>query len=244
MAAVDAIPSCLQAGRTAQIRRRVTPTADIFATGANTSARLERLGGEIPVLMVDDIFADPLAVREMALSLPYEPAGAYYPGRKARVPQGNGSLGNFLRKVVGLVTREYLPVLPRFPDGLRYTTPCGAESDFAITDLRPNELSKEQSRPHIDQVPVFGLVYLNEQDRGGTLFFRPRSQAGTPTPRSGYQVESDEFVDVYGRIEGRFNRLAIYPGFILHSGEIKGDWISNGERLRAPRLTQRIMFYF
>ncbi|MFL6734891.1 MAG: DUF6445 family protein [Sphingomicrobium sp.] len=92
-------------------------------------------------------------------------------------------------------------------------------------------------------MPVFGLIYLNEEDRGGTLFFRPRSRVAPTTGRQGYQTQSDEHVELCGRIEGRFNRLAIYPGFILHSGEVKGDWIENEERLTAPRLTQRIMFF-
>ena len=222
----------------------MTDAADLFATSPQARAQVERLGGEVPVLLVDDIFADPLRVRETALSLPYEPAGAHYPGRNARVPPGNESLTKFLRKVVALVTREYLPLLPPFPDGSRPTSVRGADTDFAITDLRPEELTNEQTRPHIDFVPVFGLVYLNEQDRGGTLFFRPRSHTEKPTPNRGYQVASDEFVDLYGKIEGRFNRLAIYPGFILHSGEIRGDWIRSDERLNAPRLTQRIMFFF
>lgn len=222
----------------------MTEGDDIFATSTNARAQFARLGGQIPVLLVDNIFADPLRVRQTALGLPYEPAGAHYPGRKARVAAGNKSLTDLLSKLVALVTREYVPMLPPFPDGRRPTPVRGADTDFAITDLHPDQLSREQSRPHVDDVPVFGLIYLNEQDRGGTLFFRPRSHADQPTPRRGYQVEPDEFVELYGKIEGRFNRLAIYPGFILHSGEIKGDWISGEERLREPRLTQRIMFFF
>ena len=218
--------------------------AYIFATASNARLQPQWLGGEIPALLVDNIFADPLAVRQAALGLTYEAAGAHYPGRKARVPPGNASLTNFLRKVVGLVTREYLPTLPPLPNGRRLTAIRGVDTDFAITDLKPEELTQEQTRPHVDAVPVFGLIYLNEQERGGTLFFRTRSHTDPPTPGRGYQVDSDKFVERYGRIEGRFNRLAIYPGFILHSGEIVGDWISGEERLAEPRLTQRMMFFF
>lgn len=220
----------------------MTDSDDLFATSASPQALMDYLGGQIPVLLVDNIFADPRRIRETALGLPYEAAGAHYPGRKARMREGNESLGNFIRKVARLVTQQYLPQLPPFPDGRRPTHIQRVESDFAITDARPSELTREQTRPHIDHVPLFGLVYLNEQDRGGTLFFRPRSKAA-PTPRSGYQTDSDEFAEVVGKIEGRFNRLAIYPGFVLHSGEVKGDWIEGDERLSAPRLTQRIMFF-
>jgi hypothetical protein len=89
-------------------------------------------------------------------------------------------------------------------------------------------------------VPIFGLVYLNQEERGGTLFFKPRQ--GPAAERHGYQTTSDGAFELCGRIEGRFNRLAIYPGFIPHSGEIAGPWIEGEERTRHPRLTQRLQF--
>lgn len=220
----------------------MTESDDLFATSDSVSVQLDRLGGQIPVLLADNLFADPDRVRETALGLPYEPAGAYYPGRRARLPQNHAGLQQFVRKIAGLVTQAYLPQLPPFPDGRRPNRIQKVETDFAITDAHPEALTGEQTRPHIDHVPLFGLVYLNQVDRGGTLFFRPRSNTAPP-PRSGYQTESDDFAELVGKIEGRFNRLAIYPGFILHSGEVKGDWIESDERLKSPRLTQRIMFF-
>lgn len=222
----------------------MAPSDDLFAVNPKARAQLVPLYGQLPALLVDDIFVDPRRVREAALNLPYQPGGAHYPGRTARMPPENKSLGDFIRVVVQLIERTYLPALPAFADGSRLTKIRSVDTDFAITDLQPAELTREQSRPHIDGVPVFGLVYLNEIDRGGTLFFRPRRHTGAPARRHGYQVESDEFIEVCGKIEGRFNRLAIYPGFIHHSGEIKGDWIDSDERLKSPRLTQRIMFFF
>ena len=90
-------------------------------------------------------------------------------------------------------------------------------------------------------MPIFALVYLNIDDRGGTLFFR---QTGGPAarPAPGYLTESRDGFALRGRIEAVFNRLAIYPGFVPHSGDISGDWIRSGERHRSPRLTQRLMF--
>ena len=164
------------------------------------------------------------------------------PGRKAQLPEGHESLGNFLRKVCGAVERDYLPRIGSLPDGRRPTSVRRVDTDFAITDVHPSELTKEQTRPHIDHVPFFELVYLNPQDRGGTLFFRAKSEVAPSAGRTGYQVESDDFVQLCGKIEGRFNRLAIYPGFILHTGEVKG-WIETQARFDEPRLTQRIMFF-
>lgn len=218
-------------------------THDLFAMGESPTVTVGHIDGQVPYFAVDGIFRDPAAVREAALALPYSQGTAHYPGRVARFPPDNPSLIGFLKKVVTVVARDYLPRLPALPDGSKLTRVRGIDTDFAITDVPPDRLSLEQRRPHIDAVPVFGLVYLNEEPRGGTLFFRPKTAAPPSLDRTGYPTRSDEELEISGRIEGRFNRLAIYPGFILHSAEIEGGWIESEERLQKPRLTQRIMFF-
>lgn len=161
----------------------------------------------------------------------------------ARFPADDPSLRQFLHKLVGIVTDQFLPRLPPARNGQSLSRVRGVDTDFAITDKHPSELSSYQRAPHTDSVPVFGLVYLNEEPRGGTLFFRPHGHAAGADFRSGYP-RSDEQLEVCGHIEGRFNRLAIYPGFVLHSGEIEGDWIDKEDRFTSPRLTQRIVFFF
>jgi len=108
--------------------------------------------------------------------------------------------------------------------------------------VHPNQLSAVQQAPHVDPVPIFGLVYLNEPERGGTLFFN-RSGPARNTTRSGYFSVGDAEYSLVGKIEGRFNRLAVYPGFVPHTGEIAGEWISTDERFSNPRLTQRFVFF-
>jgi hypothetical protein len=218
-------------------------SGDLFETGAAAQLSGGYIDDRIPYFVIDGIFADPSALRMAALALPYSPGTAHYPGRVARFPAGDPSLTEFLRKLVDLVAREYLPRLPSLPQGGRLTRVRGVDTDFAIIDAHPSELSALQRAPHTDAVPVFGLVYLNEEPRGGTLFFKPRGQAAGAAERSGYP-RPDEQLEVCGHIEGRFNRLAIYPGFILHSGEIQGEWIESDDRFISPRLTQRIAFFF
>lgn len=217
---------------------------DLFATGAAPQLSVGYIDGRIPFATVDGVFADPRAVRAAALALPYSPGTRYYPGRIARFPEGDPSLEAFIRKVAGLVTRDYLPRLPPLPGGARLSAPRAIETDFAVTETPPDQLNEGQRQPHTDAVPVFGLVYLNEEPRGGTLFFKPRDAVQADVEASGYPSRDHHRFEVCGHIEGRFNRLAIYPGFIFHSGEIDGGWIATEAGVSAPRLTQRIMFHF
>ena len=219
-------------------------TKDLFAIGAAAQLSDGLIDGQVPYLTIDNIFAQPSDVRAAALALPYSTGTAHYPGRIARFPPGNPSLTEFLKKLVELVTREYLPRLSSAAGGECLTRVRGVDTDFAIIDRHPSELSPIQRAPHTDAVPVFGLIYLNEKPRGGTLFFKPRGQGGVDgANRAGYP-RSDKQLEVCGHIDGRFNRLAIYPGFIHHSGEIDGGWIESDERYSSPRLTQRISFFF
>lgn len=215
----------------------------LFAIATETQVSGGHIDGRIPYLTIDGVFADPSAVRAAALALSYSQGTAHYPGRVARFPAGDASLTQFLRKLVELVTNQYLPHLPSARNGQKLTRVRGVDTDFAITDKHPSQLTAHQRAPHIDAVPVFGLVYLNDPPRGGTLFFRQHGHPAGADFRSGYP-RADEQLEVCGSIEGRFNRLAIYPGFVLHSGEIEGDWIENDDRFTYPRLTQRIMFFF
>jgi len=215
---------------------------DLFATSDSAEANFDVMDGAIPVLLVDNIFRDPAAVRDAALNLPFSPGTAHYPGRVARFPPGDPSLTGFLKKVVSLVQAKYLPHMPILPNGHRLSGFRGLDTDFAITDFHPDQLSSNQRKPHVDAVPVFGLVYLNDPPRGGTMFYRQRKE-GELTPGDGYPTAEGNEVELCYRVEGLFNRLAIYPGFVLHSGEIEGDWIKNEDRFRNPRLTQRIQFF-
>lgn len=219
-------------------------TKDLFASGSAPQVSFGLIDGQVPYLTVDGVFANPRAVREAALALPYSIGTAHYPGRVARFPAHDASLTSFIQKVVTLVMREYLPRLPRLPDGRQLSSLRGADTDFAITDTHPDQLSAAQRQPHTDAIPVFGLVYLNEEPRGGTLFFKRRPMLQSDADASPYPSRFDERYEVCGHIEGLFNRLAIYPGFIPHSGEIEGEWIGGQARFTSPRLTQRIMFYF
>jgi hypothetical protein len=211
----------------------------------NPAARPEMLllGDRLPVLIVDDLFVDAHAVRESALQLQFRAPPYPYPGRLGEPDNQEPSLKAFLASVLDLVNREYLPRIPTIREnGQPITRFRRIQADFAVTDVHPDELAPVQRAPHIDPVPIFGLVYLNQTDRGGTLFFE-HSGAPAAAARAGYFSVGDAVFSLVGKIEGRFNRLAIYPGFVPHTGEITGDWITTDERFKDPRLTQRLVFF-
>ena len=212
---------------------------NLFDVSPTAEARFELVADAFPVLLIDDIYARPDDIRAAALSLDFEPPPDPYPGRVASPPSGNASLDRFLRRMLDMVNRDYLP---RLPGELRVAPLARLHSDFAIVDVHPDDLADRQRIPHTDPVPIFGLVYFNHEPRGGTLFFRNVADTPGSAPSPGYLTDSRDGFELAGRIEPAFNRLAIYPGFVPHSGEIAGDWIRSDERFTNPRLTQRLLF--
>ena len=63
-------------------------TAPFFALDAGARPSLQRVGGRLPVLIVDGFFKDPAAVRAAALRLPYHPPDYPYPGKLGVVQEG------------------------------------------------------------------------------------------------------------------------------------------------------------
>lgn len=215
----------------------------LFSINPQARPRLQLIGGQIPVLLIDDVFSDPAGLRQHALGLEYRPPDYFYPGKLAKIDESDQSLRRLVDSILALVNREYLPRIPPISGGGRQVTSFARiQTDFAITDLHPDELQATQRVPHTDPVPIFGLVYLNEVDRGGTMFFRNAQPNEPEEQRTGYFTSDDPGFEFVGKIEGIHNRLAIYPGFVPHSGEIGGDWILNDERFTSPRLTQRLAF--
>lgn len=215
---------------------------DLFQLRPGLSFRFELIADGLPVMFVDNLYQRADEIRETALSLDYGPAPFDYPGRVAPAPRDNPSLNRFLGELLALVNGQYLPRVPIAADGKRIEAFSRMHTDFALVDTHPDDLRKPQRAPHIDPIPVFGLVYLNHEDRGGTLFFRRTGESGATTDKRGYQTESGGGFELCGRIEPAFNRLAIYPGFVHHSAEI-GNWIETEDRFTSPRLTQRLMFF-
>lgn len=215
----------------------------LFEIRPDIAPRFEVLGGRIPALIVDDFLEQPEQVREAGLGLAFEPPPYPYPGGIAQIPAAWSSIDRLKAIVLDLVNDLYFSRLPSInKDGAPIERLTTVLADFAMIDVPPQELSQRQRIPHVDAVPIFGLVYLNAEDRGGTLFFAPRHAAAHSSAGAGYVTATNDDYELLGRIEGKFNRLAVYPGFIPHSGDI-GNWIQTPARTEAPRLTLRLPFF-
>jgi len=214
----------------------------LFALSEGIDLRVERLGDAIPVLIADNVYAHPDAIREAALGLRFGEPGNPYPGKIAP-PQEDPSLAAMIAWALRTVNQLYIPrISPLSQDGAPVSAFGKIETDFAIVDTHPGDLQPWQRIPHLDPVPVFGLVYLNREERGGTLFFEQVAPLTRELPDPGYISGDTDHFRLRGRIEGRFNRLAVYPGSVPHSGEIAGSWIEGEQRFTSPRLTQRLLF--
>lgn len=214
--------------------------SDLFRLSPQRRLSVEMIGGKFPVVLVDGFYERPDEIRSAALSLQFQkPTGGGYPGKLARIPS-DPSLRDAVETVARFANAEFLMRAPIRQRGELITSLRVSDTDFAIVDMHPDELEPMQRKPHLDPVPVFGLVYLNHEDRGGTLFFRQLAET-TGQSAPGYPSCSNQPFELLGKIKAKFNRLAIYPGFVPHSGEIIGDWIRGEERFTNPRLTQRFL---
>nr|WP_295638210.1 DUF6445 family protein [Novosphingobium sp.] len=190
------------------------------------------LGGE-PLVVIDDFFPDPDALRAAALAASFVPARNTYPGVRAPLPDCYWS-SDRLDTMSAMIEQAF---------GL-----AGAiamiDASFSIVTTPADQLSVAQRLPHCDAfVPnQIALVhYLSLDCLDGTAFYRHRS-TGFETiseqhrqmyfaqvdfelrhlgmPAAGYIVGDTPMFERIASVEGRFNRALLYRGKQLHSGAI------------------------
>lgn len=210
-------------------------------------ARVELVAGSIPVLYIEDFYADPYMVREEGLRASFDRSGALYPGRHARLETAAA------KQVVQHVCRLLTTLGDRVYDAASTIT------DFSILTTRARDLIGPQKHPHVDPTPVLGLVYLNPHSTQGTCFFKNRilnkhtvvgddelaalatflKDSGPTFEPNSYAVNDNGAWEKIYTIEGVFNRIVIYPGNVFHSIDV--DDIPENFDIITARLTQRII---
>jgi hypothetical protein len=212
--------------------------------------RVEWLGNrEVPLFIVDDVYLDPRAVKERAFEAQFPQSQAYYPGRHQPLdPESDPGIRAF--------TEHFAKLLSSATGG--QIRASSIDTDFSILTTPEEMLLNNQGQPHIDGVPMLGVIYLSGVDYGGTAFFRNTETGSmvcvTPEQQKHYAALSDRHVasgqpsyvtdttedwERVIEIEGAINRFVMWPGTVFHAIAVKKK--PENEALKEKRLTQRVV---
>jgi hypothetical protein len=198
------------------------------------SMRIQKLtiGREhAPLLVIDNLVADPEELVSDAASKRYTAPHSYYPGLRAKAPL---SYQMFLVGALRNVLCEYFDL---DPVSLRFSM-C----HYSVVTTPPERLTTLQRIPHVDSNDSRGLAsihYLFKAALGGTAFYRHRATgfeyvddarkaayyslleqelAGPAAPQPQYIDADTALFEQVGIQEGVFNRMLVYRRNSLHSG--------------------------
>lgn len=204
-----------------------------------------------PIVVADDFTDDPGTAVELATKLaPFPPSvGTYYPGLRRLIPDGTAAFS-----YVQAVLERAAPLIGGAFDAVGFDL---LEASFSMVTTPPVDLQPPQRGPHFDSTDPNHLAVMHYlRETTGTAFFRQRATgievvdpnnvttfvetAKKIAPGlSGYMSGSGRDYEEIGRITGKRDRLAIYPGSLLHSGVIDPD-IPLSENPHVGRLTTNI----
>ena len=203
---------------------------------AHSGLRLDvrAIGAEgAPLLVIDQLVADPDRLVRKAARSQFSPQGAMFPGIRARAPL---SYEHFLEQLIQPMVVELFGLRPG-----RFAFPM---CHYSLVTHAPGKLSFLQRVPHIDSTTAQGLAtvhYLFHGQWGGTAFYRHRSTGyeyvdeprrehyfqrleqesrSADAPPPGYIGEDTALFERIGQVEGVFNRRVVYRRNSLHSGTI------------------------
>ncbi len=187
-----------------------------------------------PVIVFDDFVPDPQSLVDDASFLGFAERGIHYPGIRAEV---HASLvRRFLEGLDGVIAEVF--GVPRYEV---------LEAWYSLVTKTPDGLAPIQRLPHFDGVEpgrLALLLYLRQEERGGTAFYRHRSTGfesidaprfepfkaaleadiarhGAPGP--GYIAGDTALYERIAFHEAKFNRAILYRGNTLHCADIPAD---------------------
>jgi hypothetical protein len=215
----------------------VSHDATLFAFNDRAQAKLTRIGRrQIAVVRIDDVLRDPESVAALGLAQPYaEDRGNLYPGLRVAMPES-----------FSIALRSWLnPILQRngiLQDGQVIHRDS---SYFSVVTTPSRGLLPIQRIPHYDSTDprlLAIVIYLCDARFAGTSFYRHRRtgyEEITEATRENYQIALDHDMRLHGpppreymngdnRLfevifsnELEFNSAIVYPGRVLHAGNIE-----------------------
>ncbi len=191
-----------------------------------------------PVVIIDDVLKGAEAVAAYGRNeAAFAPPVTAYPGLNAPLPAG--SLAPFIADLMPRLAGIF---------GIPRDTQLDGRGYFGLVTLREDDLTPGQSIPHVDNIGDRGLaavIYLCGEDKGGTGFYRHRSTAFERLTKDNiavynsvldfetrhalarrYPVGDHPLFERIGEVEACFNRLAVYPCNLLHSGQVDPSRLS------------------
>ena len=196
------------------------------------------------VLVVDDFMDEPEAlIRQAQAMAPFKTEDqTYYPGLRRVIRPEDIDTTLHVRDAL-----EALAPLIHTVFGVRRF--MATEASFCLVTKTPDQLNIGQRLPHHDHIDPghYALLHYLSRDaetKGGTSFYRHRAtgferinadrlvpydlarraERAEGEPPKSYFDDSDRHFERIARFSGKFNRLLIYRGSLLHSGNIPEDF--------------------
>jgi len=231
-----------------------------FVIKQQVQYRVDKIGnGQIAVVVADDVSEDAgETLRVQAQRENFGQDGAtFYPGVRANLPE------RYVRSVMESLAHTFYEVY-KVP---RHLKPKIKQAVYSLLTIPASALDPLQRIPHFDNTSPYSfavLHYLAEGEHGGTGFYRH-----TPTrlervyevdkedyfrkasdflsaqknQTADYITDSNDHYALYYKIPYQTDRLAIYPGNLLHSAIVNPEQDISGDSRRG-RLTANIFIDF
>lgn len=220
---------------------------------AQISCNLVAIGStQTPVLIADNVSRDGgAALQQHAKRLAFGLDGrTMYPGVRANLP------GSYVDNLLG----KFLPILYETYHIPRHLKPRVTQASYSLVTQPASSLTPMQRLPHFDDTNPYSfamLHYLAEGEHGDTGFFRHNPTQlervtednkehyfkvatdfiATQEMDSDYMTGSNAHYTLYHRIPYQSDRVAIYPGNLLHSLIVDSardiSWDTEAGRLTA-----------
>jgi len=211
--------------------------AALFAFNNDAEVRVAHIGRRaIPVTLIDNVLREPQGVASLGFAQSYAADSSnLYPGLRAPMP------GIFSTALRAWLT----PILQRTGVLEDNRAIYRDVSFFSVVTTASTDLLPIQRIPHYDSTDpnlFAAVIYLCGTSFSGTSFYRHRKtgyEEITEENRHNYQIALDSDMRVHGApqkeymngdsvlfeaifsTELKFNSAVIYPGRILHAGNIK-----------------------
>jgi hypothetical protein len=225
-------PRAFWAVATERVRRPAVPIIKDFGDLIDSPDAMHRyLGPGSRVIVVDDFYDDPEAVRAEALKAPLE---VFDQGWLNTTRSGFSS--TFAEEMRVKLEQAIGADLPHDAyisecDGLA-TGWNGAYHVKYVENWLGTNACDIHNHANLGESAWSGLVFLDhrEGDRSGTSFWTSRKTGGGASKTWLYDARSTHF-DLLTTVPSKFNRLVLFSAPLLHRGEAGYGWVKDSARL-------------